>query len=82
MDGARTIETTGTIDERHQLHLDSPLSMAGPAWVRVIVVFEDEDDFPEEEWLRAAASNPVFDFSKDPEEDIYTLDDGKPFAIT
>ena len=81
MDRATTIETTGTVDDRHQLHLDRPLPMVGPARVRVIVVFEDEDDFPEEEWLKAAASNPVFDFLKDPEEDIYTLDDGKPFAV-
>jgi len=33
----------------------------------------------ESEWLRAAATNPAFDFLKGPEEDIYTLADGKPF---
>jgi Uma2 family endonuclease len=32
------------------------------------------------EWLRASASNPAFDFLKDPEEDIYTLEDGMPFS--
>lgn len=31
------------------------------------------------EWLKAALGNPAFDFLKDPEEDIYTLADGKPF---
>jgi hypothetical protein len=31
------------------------------------------------EWLKAAACNPVFDFLKDPEEDIYSLEDGRPF---
>ncbi|MCD6327816.1 hypothetical protein J7M28_09715 [bacterium] len=72
MDRARTIETTGTVDDRRQLHLDSPLSLAGPARVRVIVVFEDDDDFPENEWLEAAASNPLFDFLKHSTEDIYT----------
>ena len=25
------------------------------------------------------AANPAFDFLKDPEEDIYTLSDGRPF---
>jgi tetratricopeptide (TPR) repeat protein len=39
----------------------------------------EEEDIDEDEWLKAAASNPVFDFLKDPEEDIYTLNDGKPF---
>jgi len=34
----------------------------------------------EMEWLRAAAVNPAFDFLKEPEEDIYTLADGRPFC--
>jgi hypothetical protein len=38
------------------------------------VAFRDEQD-----WLQATASNPAFDFLKGPEEDIYTLADGKPF---
>jgi hypothetical protein len=32
------------------------------------------------EWLRASASNPTFDFLKDPKEDIYTLEDGISFS--
>jgi len=36
------------------------------------------DDFDETLWLKAAATNPAFDFLNDPEEDIYTLADGKP----
>ncbi len=39
----------------------------------------EEGEIDESEWLRAAATNPAFDFLKNPEEDIYTLDDGKPF---
>lgn len=31
------------------------------------------------EWLHAVANNPAFDFLKNPEEDIYTITDGKPF---
>ncbi|MHC5732859.1 MAG: hypothetical protein ACYTXY_54255, partial [Nostoc sp.] len=41
--------------------------------------WEDEEEIDEQEWLKAAASNPVFNFLKDPEEDISTLADGKPF---
>jgi len=33
----------------------------------------------EYQWLKAAVINPAFDFLKHPEEDIYTLADGKPF---
>ncbi len=40
----------------------------------------DQTDIDEREWLRAAATNPAFDFLKEPEEDIYTLANGKPFG--
>ena len=33
----------------------------------------------EKEWLYTAKLSPSFDFLKDPEEDIYTLSDGKPY---
>lgn len=49
----------------------------------LVVIPEQEDekeaDIDEVEWLRAAAVNPAFDFLKEPEEDIYTLADGRPF---
>ncbi|MBF0464382.1 MAG: hypothetical protein HQK88_08300 [Nitrospirae bacterium] len=41
--------------------------------------YEEVFDINENEWRRCAAANPVFDFLKEPEEEIYTLDDGKPF---
>jgi hypothetical protein len=40
---------------------------------------QNTEDIDEYEWLKAAARNPAFDFLNDPEEDIYTLADGKPF---
>jgi hypothetical protein len=33
----------------------------------------------EHEWLKAAIRNPAFDSLRCPEEEIYTLKDGKPF---
>ena len=42
--------------------------------------WENSEEIDEQEWLHATAKNPVFDFLKDPEEDIYTLTDGKPFT--
>jgi hypothetical protein len=75
----KAIETTGTIDAQRQLVLDEPLSVAGPTRVRVIILLPEEADIDEMEWLQAAAANPAFDFLKEPEEDIYTLSDGRPF---
>ncbi|MGB3683538.1 MAG: hypothetical protein WA990_13760 [Rubrobacteraceae bacterium] len=75
----RAIETTGTVDERRQLHLDEPLPVAAAGKVRVIVLISEEDA-EDEEWSRAAATNPAFGFLNDPEEDVYTPEDGRSFG--
>ena len=69
---SKALEVMGTIDEQHQLHLDSPLPFSSPSRVKVIIVFSEEADgadMDEKEWLRAAGQNPAFDFLKDPTED-------------
>ncbi len=76
---AKAIETTGVIDSQRQLALDEALPVIGPTRVRVIILLPEETDIDEAEWLRAAAANPAFDFLKEPEEDIYTLADGRTF---
>jgi len=38
-----------------------------------------DEEISESEWLYAAAANTAFEFLKEPEEDIYTLEDGRPF---
>ena len=76
------IEMTGTVDENHQLKLDGELPIAGPKRVRVIVLSpltEITDELSELEWLKASLSNPAFEYLHDPEEDIYTINDGNPF---
>jgi len=76
------IEMTGTVDENHQLKLDGVLPFAGPKRVRVIVLSpltEMTDELSEIEWLKTSQSNPAFEYLRDPEEDIYTIKDGKPF---
>jgi hypothetical protein len=75
----RAIETIGTIDAQHHLVLDETLPVVGPTRVRVIILLPEDSDISETEWLQAAATNPAFDFLKDPEEDVYTLSDGEPF---
>ena len=78
----RAIEITGRVAEEDRLHLDEPLPIVRLGRFRVIPLFPEEPDIDEKEWLRAAATNPAFDFLRDPEEDIYTLADGKPFHTT
>jgi len=72
----RAIELTGRIDRRNKLIVDEPLPVKGPAQVRIIILFGEEQHQDEEEWLRTAAQNSAFAFLKDPAEDIYTLRDG------
>lgn len=77
----QSIETTGTIDSQGQLQLDQPLSEAKDQRVRVILLFAEPDgDIDEAEWNSAAAKNPSFAFLQEDEEDIYTLNDGKPVS--
>jgi len=75
----KAIETTATINAQRQLVLDGPLPVTGPTRVRVIVLLPEEADIDEKEWLRIAGTNRAFDFLKAPEEDVYSLADGKPF---
>ena len=75
----KAIETTGIIDKQHRLVLDEILPIAEKSKVRVIILLPEESDIGETEWIKTAASNPAFDFLKEPEEDIYTKEDGKPF---
>jgi hypothetical protein len=80
MNGTLTaIEMNGTIDEQHQLALDEPLPVTGPRRVRVIVLYADDEEWDETNWLRFAATSPAYGFLHDEGEDIYTLTDGEPF---
>jgi len=75
----KAIERTGTVDSERQIVLDEPLAVEGPTRVRLIILMQEESDIGEEEWLKAAASDPAFDFLREPEEDLYTLADGRSF---
>ena len=75
------IETTATVNSKHQIVLHEDLPSNAPSHVRVIVLFdESEADISDKEWQKAVSSNEVFDFLKDESEDIYTLADGRPIT--
>jgi len=72
------IETTGTIERNGKIVIDETFSVSAPTSVRVIVLFPESEDLNESEWLQVASKNEAFDFLNSPEEDIYSLEDGKP----
>lgn len=74
----RAIEAVGTIEQDRRVVLDEPLPPGVAGRVRVIILL-GEDEPSEQEWLNAAARGGALDFLNAPEEDIYTLSDGKPF---
>jgi hypothetical protein len=75
----QAIEATGIVNSRGDIQLDQPLSNAKAQRVRVIILLTESDsDIDEQTWTQAAATNPAFAFLHDAEEDIYTLNDGKP----
>ena len=73
------IEATGIVDADHQLRLDEPLPITGPSRVRVIILIPERSEVSEAEWAKVANTSPSFGFLRDPGEDVYTLNDGKPF---
>jgi hypothetical protein len=74
----RAIEAAGTLTAEGQIQLDHPLPQSKPSRVRVILLIEEDEDLDEQTWLGAVSSNPSFAFLGDLEEDIYTLEDGRP----
>jgi len=74
----KAIEIAGTVEEGRRVRLDQPLPIGIGARVRVIILGA-EDEPSEQEWLHAARQGQAFEFLNAPEEDRYTLDDGKPF---
>lgn len=74
----KAIEVVGTIEEGRRVRLDQPLPPGVAGRVRLIILV-GEDEPSEQEWLHAANQGGAFDFLNAPEEDRYTLRDGKPF---
>jgi len=77
----RAIETTGrVVDARHiETATELPVGQA----VRLVVLLPeaDGDEFSEAEWREMAAHSAAYAFLADPEEDVYTLEDGKPLEL-
>lgn len=74
----KAIEVSGEIESDRRVVLDEPLPAGLAGRVRIII-FAVAEELDEREWMRAAAAGGAFDFLNAPEEDLYSLNDGKPF---
>jgi len=74
------LEITARLENADLIRLDSPLPRSAPQRLRVIVLLGPVEEAEEIQWLQAGMSNPAFAFLNEPEEDIYTLSDGKPLT--
>lgn len=74
----KAFEVDGLIDDKKRLLINEPLPIKGPKKVKVLILIE-EDDLDEENFYKSLSENPSFNFLKEPEEDIYSIEDGKDF---
>ena len=74
----KAIEIQGEINKDGRLILPSNqrFSFSGP--VKVILLSPEDENIDEKLWMKSLQQNEAFDFLKDPEEDIYSTNDGKP----
>jgi hypothetical protein len=75
----KAIETTGSLEKSGLLRLDKPIAIHKKQRVKIIILYGDEDEIDEKEWIASLSGNPAFAFLKNKKEDIYSLSDGKPF---
>jgi hypothetical protein len=74
----QAVEAYGHIDSSGSLQIQTPLPLK-EGDVKVIIMYAENEEMTEEQlWIRSVYNNPAFDFLRDPEEDIYSLNDGKP----
>jgi len=76
----KAIEIESKTDHKGLLKIDYNLHKSDQK-VRVLILVDDNNDEEEDEkqWMQSVAKNPAFDFLKDSDEDIYSLNDGEPF---
>ncbi len=72
----KAIEITGSVNEQGKVELDQPLTASKSTRFRGILLFPDADEA--QEWSLSALQASASEFLNDPEEDIYTLEDGSP----
>jgi hypothetical protein len=72
----KAIEIKTSTNKEGRLSLDFQLNQPDKK-VRLLILLENDEETQEEAWLKAVSSNPAFDFLKEADEDIYTVNDGE-----
>ncbi|AFL85592.1 hypothetical protein Belba_3075 [Belliella baltica DSM 15883] len=70
----KAIEIKSKTNKKGHLKLDLGLKEADKN-VKVLILMEEELN-DENDWLKVVSNNPAFDFLKEEEEDIYSIEDG------
>ncbi len=76
----RAIEVTGSVNENGFIALDEPIVITKPRRFRGILLLPDTDIT--EEWSPTGIDASLREYLDDPEEDIYTLEDGEPIETS
>ncbi|MBD3750461.1 MAG: hypothetical protein IE931_13300 [Sphingobacteriales bacterium] len=72
----KAIELKSKTNQAGHLKIDLDLNVKNSA-VRVLILMDESEE--EQNWAAYALKSEAFDFLKEPEEDIYSIRDGKPF---
>lgn len=71
------MQFTGVVSKENELLIDVPLPFSVNSRVKIEISMDDDDE--DIDFVAAFASDPANKDIFDDEEDIYTLEDGKPF---
>ena len=75
----KAIEINSRTDNFGHLKFDFPINKKDKEVRVIILVNDDEPDSDDEKlWLQSISNNSAFEFLKDKDEDIYSLNDGEP----
>ena len=74
----KAIEIKSKTDKNGYLKLAYNLDLANSNVRILILLDEDSDQDDEQLWLDSISNNDAFDFLNDPDEDIYSPNDGTP----
>ena len=74
----KAIEINSKTDKHGHLRINYPLNKKNSKVRVIILLIEDNESEEEKLWMQSISNNPSFDFLKEPEEDIYSSDDGEP----
>lgn len=74
----KAVELRTRTEEDGSIRLEHT-GLSGGVLVRILILSEEEEGEEEKRYLKAISRNPAFDFLNEPEEDVYSPKDGKPF---